>query len=90
LVWEVVGISKKSSKRARRRETELRNRRASEAQKKKRHRDRTADAPPASPQVREPFYLWQLGLKKACFDDWSVSREHPPVIRREGNAKADV
>ena len=38
--------------------------------------------PLVRPVVREPFYLPDLGLRKACFDDWSVHRELPPVIRR--------
>lgn len=78
---EVVAVSKKSSKRHRRRQQEQESRKA---QRIKRHLDRPADPPPFKPRqwVQEPFYLPELGLKKACFDDWSVHREHPPVIRR--------
>lgn len=75
-------MSKKASKRARRRQLEQQS---GKRRRVARHLSRPADPPPAlpRPQVKEPFYLWQLGLHKQCFDDYSVMRELPAVIYRQ-------
>lgn len=68
---EVVGISKKVSKRHRRR------------QQIQVHLARPDPGPPlVRPKVREPFYLHELGLTRECSGDCPAWGELPPVIRR--------
>ena len=76
-----MAVSKKASKRHRRRQLGQVDRKA---QRVKKHLDQPVDPPPWTPRqwAHEPFYLWELGLTRECFSDCPARGELPAIIRR--------